>query len=204
MFYFIEKVFLLGQCLKCGCSWEQHQHITYEYQTNIIYLNEKSSLSDIDKRIIDLQDEKAQIEDIYKKFSKFLYANAILPLRDDILEYLKHFIREEIMKRNTDVIHGLEQMMNDYTEEMELFKKTIQYERELSNSKYVLKSEDIFDLVGTLYRLPINGQKIREQMNGLRMSESNTHRRRENYVQLPAKADSSKLKLQLKEILTKS
>jgi hypothetical protein len=186
----------LGKCLKCGCSWKRHQHITYEYQTNVTRLNEKSSLTDIDKRLTDLRNEKAQIEDVYKKLSKFLYANAILPLNDDLLEYLKHFIRDEQMKRNAgghnnDVIQNLEQMMKDYTEEMELFKNTMQNEKERPNSKDVLKPEEIFPLVGTLYRLPITGAKIREQVNGIQISQAASERKRENYIELPAKANSS-------------
>jgi hypothetical protein len=104
-------------------------------------------LSDIDKRISDLRDEKTQIETVYKKLAKFLHANAILPLNDDILEYIRHFIREEQMKKNADVVEGLEKMMKDYTEEMELFKKVIEKEKDPSDSRDVLQPEEIFPLV---------------------------------------------------------
>ncbi|CAF1191869.1 unnamed protein product [Rotaria sp. Silwood1] len=196
-----------GICTKCKCSWKKHQHITYGYETNIRRLTEASSLSDIDKRISDLRDEKSKIEDVYKKLSKFLHANAILPLNDDILEYLKLFIKEEQMKKNAgnqnnDVIQGLEQMMKDYEEEINLFKKTIENEKDRSNAKDVLKSDDIFPLVGTLYRLPINGKKIREQVDGLKISQNNISSKREFFVELPVKANSSTIMCQFKNIIS--
>jgi hypothetical protein len=158
-------------------------------------------LSDIDKRISDLRDEKTQIETVYKKLAKFLHANAILPLNDDILEYIRHFIREEQMKKNADVVEGLEKMMKDYTEEMELFKKVIEKEKDPSDSRDVLQPEEIFPLVGTLYRLPINGRKIREQVDGLKITQENISSKREIFVELPAKANSSKVMRQFKDAL---
>ncbi|CAF1212764.1 unnamed protein product [Rotaria sordida] len=196
-----------GQCTKCKCSWQKHQHITYEYETNVRRLTEASSLSDIDKRISDLKDEKSKIEDVYKKLSKFLHANAILPLNDDILEYLRLFIKEEQMKKNAgnqnnDVIQGLEQMMKDYEEEINLFKKTIENEKDRSNAKDVLKPDEIFPLVGSLYRLPINGKKIREQVDGLKISQNNISSKREVFVELPVKANSSTIMRQFQNIIS--
>ena len=182
-------------------------HITYEYQTNVTHLNEKSSLTDIDKRITDLRNEKKEIEDVYKKLSKFLYANAILPLGDDVIEYLQHFLQHEQMKRddgcqNDDVIRGLEQMLIDYQEEINLFRRTIENEKDPTKFKDVLKAEEIFPLVGTLYRLPINGPKIREQVNGLQLSQERISSEREIFVALPTKANSSTVMLQFKQALS--
>jgi hypothetical protein len=95
------------------------------------------------------------------------------------------------MKKNYDVVQGLEKMMKDYEEEMNLFKETIKNDKDASNSRDVLQPDEIFPLVGTLYRLPINGRKIREQVDGLKITQENIGRKRENYVQLPAKANNS-------------
>ncbi len=184
--------------MTCGCSWEDHQHITYEYQTNLTHLDRPASLSDIDKRISDLREEKAKMEDVYKKLAKFLHANAILPINDDIIEYLRHFIREQEMNKNTDIVHGLEEMMKNYEEEMDLFKQTIKNDRNSANADDILKPEQIFPLVGTLYRLPINGAKIREQVDGLQITQQNTSAQREIFVELPEKANSSIVMLEFK------
>ncbi|CAF4234157.1 unnamed protein product, partial [Rotaria sordida] len=68
----------------------------------------------------------------------------------------------------------------------------------------VLKPDEIFPLVGTLYRLPINGSQIREQVNGLKLNQENLSAKREIFVQLPAKANSSKVMLQFKNIISSS
>ena len=182
-------------------------HITYEYQTNITHLNDRSSLADIDQRITDLRDEKKEIENVYKKLSKFLYANAILPLNDDVIEYLKHFLQQEQMKKNAgsqngDVIQGLEQMINDYQEEINLFKETIEKENDRTKFKDVLKPDQIFPSVGTLYRLPINGKEIREQVDGLQLSQRNISLEREIFIELPKKADSSTIMLKFQQAIS--
>jgi hypothetical protein len=100
------------------------------------------------------------------------------------------------MKKNTDVVQGIEKMMKDYEEEMNLFKQSIQNDKDSANSQDVLKPDEIFPLVGTLYRLPINGQKIREQVNGLQITQNNISAHREIFVELPAKANSSQVMLQ--------
>ncbi|CAF3545228.1 unnamed protein product [Rotaria sp. Silwood1] len=196
-----------GMCRKCGCSWKKHQHITYEYETQLTCLNKSSSLSDIDQRLRDLRFEKTEIENVYKKLAKFLHANAILPINDDILEYLRHFIREEQMKKNSggqnnDIIHNLEQIMRNYEEEINLFREAIKNDTDPSNRKDVLKPNEIFPLVGTLYRLPINGSQIREQVDELKLNQGNLSAKREIFVRLPAKANSSKVMLQFKNIIS--
>jgi deoxyxylulose-5-phosphate synthase len=126
----------------------------------------------------------------------------MLPINNDILEYLRHFIREEQMKKNNDVVQGLEKMMKDYQEEMDLFKETIKNDKDSSNSRGVLQPQDIFPLVGSLYRLPINGKTIREQVQGLKIAQENISAKRDIFVELPAKANSSKVMLQFKEVFT--
>lgn len=160
------------------------------------------SLSDIDKRIGDLQEEAAKIRDVYQKLAKFLHANAILPINDDILEYLRYFVREEQMKqsagaKNADVIANLEKMMEEYTKEMEMFKKTLEDHRNSADQTDVIKSEEIFTLVGSLFRLPITGQQIRRQVEGIRYSQEGNGTRRETYMNLPRKAESSKVMQQM-------
>ncbi|CAF2567626.1 unnamed protein product [Rotaria sp. Silwood2] len=196
-----------GKCTKCGCSWKEHQHITYKYETNICYLNKVCSSSDIDKQISDLKEEQAKIEDIYKKLSKFLYANAVILINDDILKYYTVFIKEEQLKnksgcQSNDVIQGLEQTMKDYATVMNLFKDTVRNEKDPSNSKDILTAADIFPLVEALYRLPINGQKIREQVNSLKISQENLSSKREVYVELSVKAESSTMMDKLKNIIS--
>jgi effector-binding domain-containing protein len=165
------------------------------------------SLSEIDKRISDLRNEKRQIEDVYKKLAQFLHANAILPINDDFLDYLQYFIREEQMKQNagahnTELIASLEKMIVDYTSEIGLFKKTLQEQRDSGDEIEIIQPEEVFGLVGTLYHLPITGKQIRDQVNGIKISQGSYGTQREKFVELPAKAASSKVMLQLKAIVS--
>ncbi|CAF5042149.1 unnamed protein product [Rotaria sp. Silwood1] len=93
-------------------------------------------------------------------------------------------------------------MMADFISDMELFKKTIQDQRTSENTTENLRPEDIFTLVGTLYRLPINGEQIREQVQGIEIDQGEYSAKREVLVDLPAKAASSKVMLQLKDIIS--
>ena len=193
----------------CRCSWEQHIHITYAYQTSLTHLDKNCSLSDIDQRITNLRDEKAKIEDVYKQLSKFLHANSLLPINDDILAYLEYFIRLEQMKQHSGgqdntVVEGLRQIMRDYEEEIKLFKQTIKDERDPSRAKGVLQCEEVFPLVGTLYRLPINGPKIREQVDKLKMDQNNLLTKREIFVELPATVNSSKVMNEFKNLFSQN
>ena len=56
-----------------------------------------------------------------KKLAKFLHTNAILRLNDEIIEYLKHFIREEQMKQKRSVVQGFHETMESYNQEIQMF-----------------------------------------------------------------------------------
>lgn len=165
------------------------------------------SLRDIDKRISDLREEERQIQDVYRKLAKFLYASSILPVNDDIVEYLGYFIKEERLKqsagaRNNDVIHGLEKMRDELINNMERLKQTLKEEKDSGNMRDTIRPEEIFDLVGTLYRLPITGQQIREQVEGIKIGQVRFGNQREKLVRLPSKAARSRVMIRMSEILS--
>ncbi|CAF4719538.1 unnamed protein product, partial [Rotaria magnacalcarata] len=80
---------------------------------------------DIDQRISDLRAEAAKIRDVYIKLAKFLHTNSIVPINNDIVEYLQYFIREEQMKQNAgagnqELIAGLRKQLDEFTNNFEL------------------------------------------------------------------------------------
>ncbi|CAF4802151.1 unnamed protein product [Rotaria sp. Silwood2] len=121
----------LELCQVCECHWVNHMHISYEYETYITYVeidnsNLQSVLINIDKRINDLRQEEQSILKVCNKLSQFLKQNSITPYNDDILEYIRYFVREEEMKKsagsnNEDVIQGLKNMIKEYELEQKLF-----------------------------------------------------------------------------------
>jgi hypothetical protein len=192
-------------------------NITYENHSNLMPSDinnrkngnqeNQSLLSVVDKYISDLQQEQATIENSYKKLSKFLHINAIHPCNNDILDYLRLFIREEQMKQksgiqNDDVINGLTEIMKNYEDDRDAFEKILANEKDSSNATDLLKTDDVFLLVGELYRLPINGTRIRYLINILKISEDNAVRKMENRVKLPEKAALSNIMCKLKDVIS--
>ncbi|CAF1285948.1 unnamed protein product [Rotaria sordida] len=85
-------------------------------------------------------------------------------------------------------------MIKDYTKQINLFKHAIK------NEKHALKPKDIFPLVGNVYRSSINGKKIREQVNALKISQIDISLEQEVFDELSAKANSSTVMHQFKSI----
>ncbi|CAF3898573.1 unnamed protein product [Rotaria sp. Silwood2] len=196
-----------GKCDECNCSWHHHMYITYEYQTNLRYLNindnsnknkdDHSFLQFVQDRIDNLQSEQAIINDVYMKLLKFLYINAIHPCNDDIVEYLKLFIREEEIKRNKGiqndyVIDNLTKIMTKYKNSIDVLKRNLA-KQDSVDEKDVLKAEEVFIQVGSLYHLSINGQQLRDQVNILKVVEEQGVKQREKRIRLPAKAAMSRM-----------
>ncbi|CAF3956059.1 unnamed protein product [Rotaria sordida] len=59
-------------------------------------------------------------------YCKIFHANAIIPINDDVLKYIRFYKRRTNEKnsgcKNNDIIQGLEQMIKDYAKEINLFK----------------------------------------------------------------------------------
>jgi len=193
-------------------------HITYRYERNITYVeldnsNSKqtpqSIMSLIDNRISELRKEEAAIRHICVKLSQFLKANSITPFNDDMTEYMRHFINEEKQKQragtdNTEVIRGLEQMLKDYTDEVNLYTKSISSQAtsmssdNFDNAKQI---DEIYTLVQKLYELPINGKLIEEQVTQMNRGREQAATLDEQYVDLPTASNSPRILLNLKEIV---
>ena len=204
-----------GFCRKCGCEWTKHMHITYRYERNLTNV----SLDDletkqtpqsigvlIDKRVADLRKEEATIRKTCVKLTLFLKANAIIPFNDDMLEYLNHFIKEEKQKQgegknNAEIIRGLEKMVADYTAEVNLFiNVTSSAKDRLDNT---IEIDQIFTLVEELYRLPINGRFIQEQITKMREGRAQAATTEEHQVALPREAQAPQILRDLRETINR-
>lgn len=164
-------------------------------------------MADIDKRIGDLRREQREIEDVYKRLLQFLFVNSLLPVDDVFADYVHYFIREEEMKQNAgtqnkDVIANLKKMLDEHKQDMDRLKKFIDEQKNSHDTIDVIKPEAVFDLVGTLYQLPINGQQIQAQVQGIQINQGRSSGQRETYVELPGRAASSKVMRQLKDIVS--
>jgi len=174
--------------------------------------NVQSPVEMIEQRIKDLKAEQEAIIKVCTQLTQFLRVNSLNPVNDDIIEYIQHFIREEKTKKNAGVqndgvIAGLENLLADYKQEMAIVQKGMRISQTSlstnpSDSNSAVKAEDILALVGSLYRLPINGDKIRAQVDELKRVQHKFSRNREQTVSLPPEAASSSVMADLKRILT--
>ena len=156
------------------------------------------SLSDIDRRISDLRQEAKQIEETYEKLAKFYHKNAMVPGNDLFEDYLKYFIEEENQKpssiRNNALIASLQRMQKDFHEQMVLFKRIVVKEKDSPSSDATeLQLKEVFDLINQLFRLPINGAQIREQVEGIQLGEHKNIQVQEQLIILPEYAASSRM-----------
>ncbi|CAF1027295.1 unnamed protein product [Rotaria sordida] len=82
-------------------------------------------------------------------------------------------------------------------------------ERKSTQSTEAIKKDTLFNeirqrihQIGSVYRLPINGKKIREQVNALKISQTNISLEPEVFDELSAKPNSSIIMHQFKSIIS--
>jgi len=186
-------------------------HISYEYETSITYIeidtsSSRSSLASIDRRISALRQEEASILQVCSQLSQFVKQNSLTPYNDDILEYIRYYIREEEMKRtagakNEAVIQGLQNMIEEYKSEQKLYNNTPRLKTASNFTNNACQSEGIFGLVAQLYNLPINGRSIQQQIERLKEKQSQVNEKKEHFVKIPFNANSSTIMRKLKTII---
>ena len=205
---------LLGICKRCSCQWNEHMHVTYELKKSLTYVdvdnNQESSYplnnigSRIDRRIELLKQEQEIIRHVCAKLRLFLTVSSINPTNDDVIEYINHFIREEKDKKeagddNQKVIDGLENLIQEYQEEIKLLKSNV---HDNSDRSEIPTIEEIFVFKLQLFELPITGKYIKDQIENLNFNQMNIAEQREEYIDIPISADFTDTMQQLKQILT--
>ncbi|XP_055341853.1 uncharacterized protein LOC129590576 [Paramacrobiotus metropolitanus] len=169
-------------CEHCGCIWEKHMHITYEVhevekrtvdenvrrmlqQKNGQIAAVQTMLLDIEKRKNDLKSEEKEIRRVSVRFGYFLKENAMLPYNDAMEEYLRYLISAEREKiavgASRAVLENYQNMLNAYQEERKILEEAMQ----AGNHEQPITAEEITMAMRSLYRLPLNGQKIRRSMD---------------------------------------
>lgn len=203
----------VGICEHCGCHWQSHQHITYEYISNRtrlrfplgtgpIVTDQSVFLRDLDRRINSLRDESGTIQDNYKRFAVFLKKKAMLPINDNYIAYVEYFIRLEREKANAaehlEVIANLERIVQDFRNHIETFDRTIRENPDQDETD--LTPTEVFELAEQLFALPITGVLIKEQVDAIDEGERQVAGQREHSVRLLANAATSQILTELTRI----
>jgi hypothetical protein len=188
-------------------------HVTYEFKKRLGYIeiDENPSsrsleriLSRIDRRIDQLKQEQDIIRHICARLTLFLRVNSISPTNEDVIEYINLFIREEKQKldagsNNEQVIRGLENMIEEYRDEIKLLKSNVGNESEKSDVPTI---DEIFVFKWQLCELPITGKYMEEQIESLNVNQINLIEEQDEYVELPRNAQFSANMEQLKQVIT--
>lgn len=204
--------------MRCGCTWQEHIHLTYEYVTDRTYLKDtvrseaadiatlkKSSADDINRYIKYLQQEAEQIRSVYKQLAEFLQANAMFAINDQLVLYLDIVIHEERNKHRSgedrrNIVVELERVREDYKTHFERLKRVFEQQPTVKEEKRLIEPQYVINLVETLYALPINGKSIRDQMVKLASVEATSIQRYEREVVLSSETVSSTLMAKLTTI----
>ena len=111
-------------CKKCGCSWEWHMRINYEYEIqreNKLEQNIKDQIdsnksrveevkmfiTELENKIQQINEEQTKMTDISLKFGCFLKFTAIIPCNDPFKEYLMFQIEMETTKVRVKIFNIL-------------------------------------------------------------------------------------------------
>uniref|UniRef100_T1IQV5 Uncharacterized protein n=1 Tax=Strigamia maritima TaxID=126957 RepID=T1IQV5_STRMM len=164
-------------CVKCGCSWDQHLHITYvqkrvaervivqEVATKISGKKTerqriKEFIAKMDRIRIEEEEEQKKILEVSVKLGQYLSTNAILPYNDVIGKYIDHLIENEKQKvnigGNDDILKRLDEMRRMYTEEQQALVMAMS-----EPNAEPLSFGDFQKLLNELYALKHNGSQLR-------------------------------------------
>ncbi|RVD82096.1 uncharacterized protein DFL_006532 [Arthrobotrys flagrans] len=192
-----------SNCRKCGHLWYEHLHIMYELRETLVEMKDprieqalKESLNDIDlkrmaieqkdKTIAEFKDEHKQIQEAAVHFSIFLERNSITPYNDSMLEYLDLLIKEEKAKvavgGRQDRLSRLEEDRKRYQELIQLFTSNIKQ----VDGYTVLDEKGVDKKIEDLFNLPHYGQMLKEAVDVVDTTHTNTYRE-QSYSVIPKK-----------------
>lgn len=155
------------RCIKCGCSWKTHLHITYEDGTRTEYIY---TLTEIDKRIRDLRNALETIKVVNEKLSLYLHFNSLVPINESIIEYLNYSIRaakKKDSRQKPEHLQRIESLKEFYVANIQRTKELVENYKDDPDSIEIPSADDVFVLVKELYDLPFVGIMIRQQVEGV-------------------------------------
>uniref|UniRef100_A0AC34RCP2 G domain-containing protein n=1 Tax=Panagrolaimus sp. JU765 TaxID=591449 RepID=A0AC34RCP2_9BILA len=156
---------LNNNCRICKCSYKDHMHVYYNFQTIIkkIQLQKQMTDEDIEKfvrnRLEQLKTQKTEIYKIIHLAYEYLQQNSIFPFNDKFEEKMKKEI--EVQKANSveksDVVKNLEDLLRKHVEMMKRLEKfkEVRLQNNVSDEKFKLAMEKLF-------KMPPYGPKIQE------------------------------------------
>lgn len=186
-------------CIKCGCLWDFHMHVTYEFvkenrqvedeDTKKAIENAKNKkevinilVNNLKKKINEYGNEKSIFLETSAEIANFIKLNSIYLFNDDFGNYLDLLIREEQgklgidpEKKNLKVYENMKKLRAEYEEKKKLFKEGM---GNISNK--VLTVDEIQIKINNLYKLTHFGKSLEDIMKVADHSHKNLIQFKEN------------------------
>lgn len=178
-------------CNRCGCIWQNHMHITYNFEESKItvpdLLIEKMIKDNAETRLVkeqmitNLQEkidkyklEQDQILTISSQFGSLLKTNAIIPYNDAFESHVRHELRlasaeEFISADSAKKKEDLEFLLNEYLEKKRMLDEA------MVNHITGITVDDVGKLKDQLMSLPLSGESFKNCFEVAANSHSQLH-----------------------------
>ena len=177
------KVMRDGKCSKCNHDYRVHMHLNYtttlvekeflpkDAQDKITEMdNHKAQreafIAELEKRIMELEDEKKYIFECASQYGVFLKQNALIIHNDSFSDYLDMLIKEEEAKetmiRDDKRIAELKENKQAYEQQKEQIMRKVQGSSD--SNKEVIYLEKIYEIKAKLCSLKHSGETLKETL----------------------------------------
>lgn len=163
-------------CKRCGCIWQNHMHITYNFEESKVYVRDvliekmikdnaetrlvkQQMIANLQQNIVQYQLEQDQILNISSQFGSLLKGQAIIPYNDAFESHVRAQLRlasaeEFISADSSKKKDGLERLLSEYLE-----KKRMLDEAMLNNVPDTAV-DDVDKLKDQLMNLKLSGESF--------------------------------------------
>lgn len=161
-----------GMCIHCGCSYRQHVWSTCVPE--VTFVNVVLNIGEIERRKDQSMDEMTTLVNTCAKLTAFLHDNSFFETLGDVVADSVHRELDILSASGSDKqtqisCHGLRRFLETYNESVESVK--------MDQLKYA--PSDIQEMIGHLFRLPINGSELKQGVNIVQMSTDNAVKKRQ-------------------------
>lgn len=185
-------------CNVCGCIWQNHMHITYNFEESKVTvpdaliekmikdnaetrLVKQQMITNLQQKIKQYRLEQDQILSISSQFGSLLKGHAIIPYNDAFESHVRHELRlasaeEYISTDSAKKKESLERILNEYLE-----KKRMLDEAMVNNNNFDMTVNDVDQLKDQLMNLTLTGESFQNCFQ----TASNSHSQFSDFVERP-------------------
>lgn len=164
-------------CRKCGCIWQNHMHITYNFEEYKITvpdllieqmikdnaetrLVKEQMIANLQQKITQYELEQDQILNISSQFGSLLMGHAIIPYNDAFESHVRHELRlasaeAYISTDSAKKKDSLQRLLDEYLEKKRMLDEAMVY-----NQNFDITVDDVDKLKDQLMSLTLTGESF--------------------------------------------